>query len=104
MITQYEVPGYLEQQLPAFASQPRLVAVDMNIYMEVQHLADYTRQAIEQHNYPLVKRCFRLADNLYRLGDNIVRNAVENIFIIIINRLYNFIAYGKAKSKSGNFL
>ena len=81
MITQYEVPRYLEQQLPVFTCQPQLVALKMNIYKELQHFTDYTRQAILQHNYALVKRCFRLADRLYTQGDTVVKSAIENTFI-----------------------
>src|ERR1700733_3903271 len=81
MITQYEVPGYLERQLPFFTSQPKLAALHMNIYKELQRFTDYTRQAISQHNYLLVRKCFRLADKLHPQGDIIVRSAIENIFI-----------------------
>jgi hypothetical protein len=81
MITQYEVPRYLEQQLPVFSCQLQLAALKMNIYQELQHFTDYTKQAILQHNYALVKRCFRLADKLYMQGDSVVKSAIENTFI-----------------------
>jgi hypothetical protein len=81
MITQYEVPGYLAEVLPARALQPQICHLTMNIYKDLQQFTDYTRQAVDQHNYTLAKKCFRLADRLYTNGDRIVRNAVENIFV-----------------------
>jgi hypothetical protein len=87
MITQYEVPGYLTQQLPAFTFQPRLGHLDLNIYKELQHFTDYTRQAIDRHNYLLARKCFRLDDKLYGQGDITVKNAMENIFVYSFSSL-----------------
>ena len=81
MITQYEVPGFLAQVLPVQARRPQMGPVSMNIYKDLQQFTDYTRQAVDRHNYTLVKKCFCLADRLYTNGDRIVRNAVENIFV-----------------------
>ena len=81
MITQYEVPDYLARLVPSTMLQPELVHINMSIYKDLQHFTDYTRQAVDEHNYALVKRCFRLADKLYADGDATVRNAVENIFV-----------------------
>jgi hypothetical protein len=81
MITQYEVPDYLKQQLPVLTYQPQLLGLNMGIYTELQYFTDYTRLAITQHNYSVVKKCFRLADQLFKQGDTIVRAGIENIFI-----------------------
>ncbi len=53
----------------------------MNVYKDLQQFTNYTRQAVDQHNYTLAKKCFCLADSLYTNGDRIVRNAIENIFV-----------------------
>ncbi len=81
MITQYEVPGYLARLVPATLLQPKLGPINMTIYKDLRHFTDYTRQAVDEHNYALAKRCFRLAEKLYDHGDAIVKNAVENIFV-----------------------
>jgi hypothetical protein len=81
MITQYEVPGYLAQLLPASAFKPQPGHISLSLYGEVQHLTDYTKVAAEGHNYSLVKKCFLLAEKLYVNGDTAVRNSIENIFI-----------------------
>jgi len=81
MITQYEVPRQLTQQLPAFTFQTQLGHLSLNIYTELQDFTDYTREAIDRHNYTLAKKCFRLADTLYAQGDAVVQSALENIFI-----------------------
>jgi hypothetical protein len=81
MITQYEVPGYLTKLLPAFTLRPQPGHVSLNIYRELQYFTDYTRKAIDRHNYELAKKCFHLAGILYAQGDAIVKNAIENIFV-----------------------
>jgi hypothetical protein len=89
MITQYEVPTYLTQILPAFACKPQIGSLSMNVYKEMQHFTDYTRTAIEEHNLILVKKCFRLADKLYGQGDAIVKNAIENIFVYSFSSFFS---------------
>ena len=81
MITQYEVPDYLSHLMPAAMLQPKLGPITTSIYKDIQHLTNYTRQAVDKHNYTLAKRCFRLAEKLYNQGDVIVKNAIENIFV-----------------------
>ena len=88
MITQYEVPSYLTQELPAFNFRPQLLPLSMNIYKELQHFTEYTRQAIEGHNYGLVKRCFQLANKLYEQGDTHVRSSIENIYIFSFSSIF----------------
>src|ERR1700727_175092 len=94
MITQYEVPGYLMQQLPSFTFQSRLGHLNLNIYMELQHFTVFTIHAINQHNYSLARKCFRLADKLYGQGDSTVKNAIENIFVYSFS---SFIPEGKVE-------
>jgi hypothetical protein len=89
MITQYEVPTYLTQILPAFASKPQICSLSMNVYKEMQHFTDYTRAAIDEHNLVLAKRCFKLADKLYEQGDSIVKNAIENIFVYSFSSFFS---------------
>jgi hypothetical protein len=81
MITQYEVPVYLTRLLPAFTLRPQPGTVTLNIYRELQYFTDYTRNAIDRHNYELAKKCFHLAGILYGQGDVTVKNAIENIFV-----------------------
>jgi hypothetical protein len=87
MITQYEVPSQFKQRLPAFSSLPQLVALNMNIYKELQQFSAYTKHAINHHNYLLAKKCFRMANDLHAQGDTIVRNAIENIFVFSFSSL-----------------
>ena len=100
MITQYEVPGYLTQVLPAFASQPQLGSIGMNLYKELQHFTEYTRKAIEEHNYVLAKRCFRLAGKLYEQGDVVVQNAIDNVFVYAFTSFFPHEDVEKAIVKS----
>jgi hypothetical protein len=81
MITQYEVSRELTDLLPSLSFQPQLGPISLNIYKELTRFSDYTRRAINQHNYSLARKCFRLADKLYGQGDATVKHAIENVFV-----------------------
>jgi hypothetical protein len=100
MITQYEVPGYLVEHLPAFTIKPQLGPLSMNIYKDMQHFTDYTVETIDQHNYTLAKKCFRLAEKLYLQGDTTVKNAVENIFVFSFSSIISSVNSEKLILKS----
>jgi hypothetical protein len=81
MITQFEIPSLLKAALPAIAGDDYPTRTTMNIYKSVQCFSDFTRHAVQDHNFNLAKKCFALAEKLYRQGDAIVKNAIENTFV-----------------------
>jgi hypothetical protein len=87
MINQFEVPMYLEEALPDISIALNKTNSPTNIYKSVQALLDYTFQQIKAHNFATLKKCFVLADKLYRNGNNIVRSAIENVLVFSFSRL-----------------
>lgn len=81
MITQYEVPTLLREELPQIAGKIQSTNVMIDVYKSVHTFTNYTKEAVQEHHFRLANKCFTLAEKLYRNGDNIVRMAIENIFV-----------------------
>ncbi len=89
MINQYEVPAYLLDELPGIAQELKTFSPTLNIYKTVQCLANYTKSKIVQHDLGTVKQCFAIAENIYVKGNELVRSAVENVFVFSFSALLN---------------
>lgn len=87
MINQYEVPAYLEDELPEIKEELRKIHPTLSIFKTIQCLADYTRRKVSQHDLKTVKKCFAIADNIYSKGNRIVKNAIENVFVYSFSSL-----------------
>lgn len=81
MITQYEIPGLIRTEIPSLAEVPHMCRQSMEIFASMHDLTDCARQSVQSHNYSLAKKCFSLAEKLYRHGDRVVKMMVENIFV-----------------------
>jgi hypothetical protein len=81
MITQYQVPSLLKEELPYLESKTYPSHIILDIYRSIHDFAEYTRKAIQEHHLLIVKKCFNLAEKLYNQGDKVVRMCIENIFI-----------------------
>jgi hypothetical protein len=81
MITQYEVPAFLQTQLPQLNTKIYISKKSLAIYIAISNFTDCTKHAVEEHNFNLAKKCFALAETLYRQGDNLVRLLIENSFV-----------------------
>lgn len=81
MITQYEVPVLLKDELPNLETKTAPVHLSVNVYRSIHDFAEYTRNAVKEHHILIVKKCFNLAEKLYKQGDKIVRMCIENIYI-----------------------
>jgi hypothetical protein len=55
--------------------------ISLEVYVSMSYFSNYTRHAVEEHNFNLTKICFALAEKLYRKGDSIVRLLIESIFV-----------------------
>ena len=84
MISQYELPAYLREILPAADSGELTVRPQTNIYTTLQSFTRFTNRAFYDNNLKLAEKCCRLAERLYIQGDNLVKNAIENIFVYAI--------------------
>ena len=87
MMNQFEMPDYLTRQLPDIKCNLNEECLK-SPYSTVQVLLDYTEDNIDTHNYKAVKKCFAAADELYTRGNNSIRNAVTNVFVYSLSRLF----------------
>lgn len=81
MITQYEVIYCLRDKLPQLSEDLNPSRITSSVYTSMQCLSDYTRDCLRKHQLHVVYKCFSLAETLYIEGDNVVKKAVDNIFI-----------------------
>jgi len=81
-------------QLPV-ATCPSKISLD--VYVSISSFTDYTKHALEEHNFKQVKKCFAMAENLYLQGDSLVRFLIENSFLYSLGSFMS-------KSASENFM
>lgn len=89
MLTQYEVPAYLADELPEIEPEIKSVSAPVNIFKTIQCLANYTRCKVMQHDLKAAKKCFAIAENIYSQGNTLVKNAIENVFVYSFSSLMN---------------
>lgn len=80
MITQLELPEYIEHEMPELSfiyhkEKPR------NVYDIVRHMLKYTQSQVVKHNLNAAKKCMALAEQLYYKGNNAIKNAIENVYV-----------------------
>jgi hypothetical protein len=80
MLSQYEVPAFIAGKLPQVKNDLSREA-RASVYQSVQVLTDYTKRMAIEHDFKMVEKCMALVATLYLKGNNLVRNAVENVFI-----------------------
>ncbi len=78
MITSYELPDILEQQIPEITEINRTLKPLLQVFLAINNFADITGKAIREHHYLLVGRCFSLAERFYNDGDRIIRNLIRH--------------------------
>lgn len=81
MITTYELPEILGEQLPELRETHADLKPLLRVFASVNSFADLTCKAIETHHYLLAGRCFRLAERLYQNGDRIIRSLIKYSFV-----------------------
>lgn len=90
MITQIEVPHYIEESLPEIKSDlRRKEGVGTNtVYSSVQCLVDFTRRMVKEHNYNMTHRCFAVAAKLHAKGNDMVKSVLENVYVHSLSSLF----------------
>lgn len=81
MITQYEVGSLLRREIPQLTGKVCPSKLSLEVYAFMNYFSDYTRQVVEENNFSMARKCFALAERLFRHGDRMVRMLVENIFV-----------------------
>jgi hypothetical protein len=90
-MNQYEVPAYLEDKIPEMKELLVKKGVSSNIfdpYKSVQCLTDFTLKVAHQHNIKMLKRCFTAAERLYIKGNEMIKNAINNVFVYSFSSLF----------------
>ena len=100
MITQYELPSLIREELPTITPNPYPPHVAMDIYVCINNFTDYTKLMIVEHNYILARKCFHLAARLYKYGDRTVRSLIENIFVFSFSGIFSSRKNENAKLQS----
>lgn len=85
MITSYELPRILEQQIPEIPEVNKSLKPLLQLFSAINNFADLTGSAVREHHYLLAGRCFRLAERLYYNGDRIIRNLIQHSFVPAIS-------------------
>jgi hypothetical protein len=81
MITQYEVYSLLTTEIPLLAAKAYPSRASLQMYASINYFTDYTKRAVEEHNYNRAKKCFAVAESLYLHGDSMVHLLIENSLI-----------------------
>ncbi len=92
MISQYEIPAYLEDALPEMKEILVRKGVCYNIfdpYNSLECLADFTIKNAREHNIRLLKRCFKTTENLYNKSSEAIQKAIDNIFTLSFSTIFN---------------
>lgn len=84
MITQYEVPNFIKDNIPQLAELYYPTRLSLLLYASITHFSDFTRHQVEAHNYAKAKQCFMVAEKLYFEGDRMVRIVMDNHFMYTI--------------------
>ena len=100
MITQYEVSSILRQEIPQLARREYTQQIDLNVYVFMNYFLTYTKQTVTEHKYFAAKKCFVLADRLFKHGDGVVKNLVENVFVFGFTSLLSTPGLEKAMVRS----
>ncbi|PZR22389.1 MAG: hypothetical protein DI535_26255 [Citrobacter freundii] len=89
MISQFEVSGLLRREIPSLASHYCPSKPSMEVYAFMNYFSDYTKEAVEHHEMGMARKCFLLADKLFRNGDRMVRTLIENVFVYSFSSMLN---------------
>jgi hypothetical protein len=101
-MNQYEVPAYLQDEIPELKELLVKQGVSSNLfdpYKSVQCLTDFTLKNAHECNIKMLKRCFRAGERLYLKGNEMIKNAVDNVFIFSFSKLFASCADGRERSK-----
>ena len=81
MLNQFEIQTFIAGKLPQVRHDLSPAGPTLTVYQSMQVLTDYTKKVALEHDFKMVEKCMSLVETLYRKGNSLVRNAVENVFI-----------------------
>ena len=81
MITQYKLHPVPADKLPLEFLKPYTSRASSEMYEYINYFTNYTKNALEEHNFTRAKKCLVLAEKMYLKGDAMIRFLIENSFI-----------------------
>ncbi len=81
MISQYQIPALIAGRLPQIKSEVSGTSTQPSAYHSIQVLTDYTKRMALEHNFKMVQNCMAVVQTIYEKGNQLVKNAIENIFV-----------------------
>lgn len=80
MISKYQVPDRLLNELPGIAIEFNKIYPSTSIVKAIECLVNFTRLTVEENNVAIIKKCFDVAEDLYMNGDTEVKQAIELVY------------------------
>ncbi|MBC7555196.1 MAG: hypothetical protein H7257_14600 [Taibaiella sp.] len=87
MIQQQELPELIEDSIPELSGICKR-AKCKNAYDIATQMLKYTSQKVVNSNLAAAQDCCQLAEQLYKKGNNIIRNAIENVFVYSLTHTF----------------
>ncbi|MCW3121849.1 MAG: hypothetical protein JWQ38_1341 [Flavipsychrobacter sp.] len=87
MITQEELPEFIEHSMPELAGICKKEDAH-NAYHIVKELLNYTTSSIARHNMNAAKQCLALAEQLYKKGNHVIKSAIENVYVFSFSHAF----------------
>ncbi|WP_143308538.1 DUF7674 family protein [Chitinophaga vietnamensis] len=81
MINQYEVPAYIEDNIPALKKALHQFPAVFHIYDTVSCFSEYTGTQLREENFNVAGKCLSLAGKLYERGNEVVKGAITRVFL-----------------------
>ena len=98
-ITENEMVEILLEKFPEINSELGKTNGTENIYKTLQCFANYTKGCAKTGNINKLKLCFIIADKLISKGNNKVKLAVKNVYLISVSSLIEMVSPIQEKVK-----
>ncbi|HEX7412715.1 MAG TPA: hypothetical protein VF411_01625 [Bacteroidia bacterium] len=84
-ITENEALTLLSIELPQLGVEIKNICKQITIFNVMSCFADVTKQMVKMGNLKEVKRCFNLAEKIWKKGNNAVKNVIENGYLFSLS-------------------
>jgi hypothetical protein len=87
MISQSNLPQYIEQEIPELKgiSKPGIPA---GVYNVVRQLTTHTAAQVAKHNLKAARHCLSVAEQIYKKANAAIKNAIENVFVFSFSHAF----------------
>lgn len=84
-INQTELPEIIAQEIPEVKNEIGKLSSKENIAATLQIVVTYTREMLTRHQVAKVNYCMALMGWIYSLGNEPIRDLIENLFVRSFN-------------------